>query len=266
MKKLLAILTMAAGVWGGVAFTDLPDSTVYQFPHAGQTPGTFPLVSGTYTGSPASISAAVMDFNADTFIVEWTVIDASPSGGTFSETLTDIPKGGPYRLLVKSSIEGDTLRGIYKWGVGEVIGCFGQSNMMPMVTGGDAIAVNGFSVVYVNEVPKKLKHDWINSGTPNVRSILPACANKILSDISNAYPVAFCGYAQGGTSLADAPGNWGEYNAGNPYDPATLYGLLLTQIAAKKPNTIIMYQGESDVASSTATYISRFNTDRKSVV
>jgi hypothetical protein len=241
-----------------IAFTDIQDSTVFQYPHAGSTPGRFPIISGTYTGSPTSISAKVIRYTDDSLILDWTVINDSPTGGTFSDTLKNIPLGGPYRLCVKSSVAGDTVRGSTKWGIGEVIGVFGQSNSMPRNTGGLRTTVNGFAVKYVSNVPYQLNDYWTTTNTDTaLTSFLPSCSNKILSDINNRFPIAFCGYSVGGTAMVTdvGSGNWNSRNAADPDDQATLYGRLLSRIINQKPNVIIMYQGESDVVETTAAYV-----------
>jgi hypothetical protein len=249
MKRLLLVLLLSLSGYS-ITFTDIPDSSVFQFPHAGRSPGRFPVIAGAYTGSPTSISAGVLDFTADTFVKAHAIIDASPTGGTFSGTLTDIPLGGPYRLVVKSSVAGDTLRGSNKWGVGEVIGACGQSNITAREAGGTSNTIIGFSVKYVNDVPYKLNDSWQNVGIAGtLTSVIPACANTILSDINNAYPIAFCGYALGSTSMtyiAPDPLYWSYRNPADHDDPNTLYGHLLVQIQNQKPNTIIVYQGEQD--------------------
>ena len=260
MNKMLAIILLAVSVgWGVITFTDIPDSTVFQFPHAGQTPGIFPVITGTYTGSPAEISAMILDYDVDTVIKSWTVINALPTGGTFSDTLKEIPRGGPYRLCVKTDLPNDTLRGTHKWGVGEVVGAFGQSNLCYRETGGEPNITFGFAVQYNSDYPHLLIDDWQWSGqtSPYKTSLFPSLANTILSDISNAYPVAFCGYALGGTSMVSHGGGvwyWSDRNASDPDDLTTLYGHFLSQIINQKPNTIIMYQGESDVDKSSAQY------------
>ena len=90
-------------------------------------------VSGTYSNMDWSrVEARVLRHGTDTAVVDWTTIDPTPEGGTFSGDLT-VPQGGWYRVEVRAldgsgSVIGSS-RGTNKWGVGMIILVIGQSNM-----------------------------------------------------------------------------------------------------------------------------------------
>lgn len=70
-------------------------------------------------------------------MVTWTTIDASPSAGTFSGTLSSIPEGGWYNIQVRFSNDtGVTDNGSNAFGVGILVATSGQSNMRDWYTEG----------------------------------------------------------------------------------------------------------------------------------
>jgi hypothetical protein len=78
------------------------------------------------------VEARVLQHGTNTAVVDWTRIDSTPGGGTFSGNLT-VPQGGWYNIEVQAldsagSVIGSS-RGTNKWGVGMIILCIGQSNM-----------------------------------------------------------------------------------------------------------------------------------------
>ena len=90
-------------------------------------------ISGTYSNMNWSrVEARVLQHGTDTAVVDWTTIDSTPGGGTFSGNLT-VPQGGWYNVEIRAldgagSVIGSS-RGTNKWGVGMIILVIGQSNM-----------------------------------------------------------------------------------------------------------------------------------------
>ena len=88
-------------------------------------------ISGTYSGSPTSIEARIVQYNTSTEIVTWTTIVASPSGNTFSGSLT-VPQGTGniyYTAQVRYGNNHSVVsNGSNPWGVGILVGIIGQSN------------------------------------------------------------------------------------------------------------------------------------------
>lgn len=89
-------------------------------------------LSGTQSGDVA-IEARVLDYDTGlATVLDWTAIDASPSGGTFSGILSSIPEGGWYRIQCRPVGGGgtiDTYANGDVFGVGLLIALAGQSNL-----------------------------------------------------------------------------------------------------------------------------------------
>lgn len=89
-------------------------------------------VSGSCSGTPSSIHARVIKEAGETEAVPWTLLDASPSSGGFSGTVT-VPTGGWYKLQVRRSDEITVMAsGNNLWAVGDRYGFYGQSQMRQM--------------------------------------------------------------------------------------------------------------------------------------
>lgn len=251
MKWLALILLVVVWSFGAITLTDIPDSTVYQsLVNGNGVPGDGGrdvLVTGTVSGA-TTVSARVTRWSDDSVIVAWTEIQTLVGAGAYGDTLENVPKGGPYRISVKSSTAGDSVRGANVWGVGEGIAFFGQSNVMTRPTGGSQTAVTGFAVKYVGGTPYPLDDDWIHSTNNGQTSIVPSVANKVLTDTKNAYPVFVCGYAKGGSPMVT------DVGYGSWHDTTSLFALLVAQIKDLKPRSIVMYQGESDILETHAAY------------
>lgn len=256
IKILSFILFFIVNVYSSISITQIPDSSIFQFPHTARSPGTFPVISGTYTGSPTSISAQVRDYNNDTVVKAWTIINNSPTGGTFADTLKDISRGGPYRICVKTSIAGDSITGTTVWGVGEIIGIFGQSNAALHEVYHNNYNVTGYARKNINGSWQQMNSSWYSSGDSSKNTyVFTSMVESIFASIDTAYPIGVCGYAEGGTSMLTGSRYWAKRNSGNPSDTSTLYGKLLSKLVICKPYAIVMYQGESDYLSTTQSYI-----------
>ncbi|MBU0678629.1 MAG: hypothetical protein KJ626_10985 [Verrucomicrobia bacterium] len=89
-------------------------------------------LSGTYTGTPTAIEARIVSTNGSE-ITAWATVDASPSGETWSGTVSGIPEGGWYRVETRysnaTSVTNDTSN---RFGVGILIAFLGQSNIAKM--------------------------------------------------------------------------------------------------------------------------------------
>src|SRR5690606_15607557 len=51
-------------------------------------------ITGSYSGSPTSIEARIVEDGTSTEVLTWSVLDATPSAGEFSGTISNIPVGG----------------------------------------------------------------------------------------------------------------------------------------------------------------------------
>lgn len=105
------------------------------YPRIASDSGTIP-VSGTYSNSPTidHIQARIVNAPAGAAVsgFDWTTIDATPTGGTFSEEFTLVPTGGPYELQVRSrdnlDVVLDTDEGVNDFFIGVNYLITGQSN------------------------------------------------------------------------------------------------------------------------------------------
>ena len=90
-------------------------------------------VSGTYEGTPDHIEARAVVMagagNSGTG-TDWQTVATSPTGGTFSGTLTDIPAGGWYQIEVRCVLDGipEQESIVTKIGIGDIYVTAGQSN------------------------------------------------------------------------------------------------------------------------------------------
>lgn len=254
---------------GGVTFTDIPDSTIFQYPHANGTPGTFPVITGTYIGEPTSISAKIIKWTDGSIVKDWTIIKNIPSGGVFSDTLKDIPRDSGlcwYRLIVKTSL-GDTSISSTHWSVGEIIACAGQSNI------GEKWMHD--SLYGLKTIAHRMAKKWVRDSTPpNIykwqqlceewqnawedkgiwKSLVPDLANNILLDTKYSFPVGICGHQQGGTTLV-TPSNGNMWHK----RPGILYDSLIMDIKDVKPAYLVYYQGESDYLETTAAWMAAWS-------
>lgn len=112
-----------------VNLNQLQDRRVYQ---RSGTSVSLPL-SGTYTGASAAIQARVITDPGSTEVVAWTTVAASPTGGTWSGSLS-VPQGGWYKVQVRRGTTGAAKTGTTKFSVGDVWLFAGQSQQARMST------------------------------------------------------------------------------------------------------------------------------------
>jgi hypothetical protein len=224
------------------------------FPLNPQTSGTATItVAGTYTGTPTSIQYRWNDGS-------WTTLDASPTGGTFSE---DIVVGMGQVVDVRFS-NATTVTDEVIVGAGDVIATSGQSNNVGQ-------ASNYVVPVAPDEHPRWIAYEYdktgnfreltetagsdaysstvgaqfaVWSGETGLGSWAGACSTLLMEE---GLVVCFAPVARGSTTSA----NW-LMDGGDPTDTTTLFGAALTianQIADIKG--LIHWQGEADVADPT---------------
>lgn len=88
-------------------------------------------VTGTYTGTPASIQARVVNNGTSTPVagLDWFTAVASPSGGSFSFNISNVPKALQwYQVQVRFSDDTVVTASSGKVAVGELVCIMGQSN------------------------------------------------------------------------------------------------------------------------------------------
>ena len=243
-----------------IAVSDFADYRVFQRDVGGTS--TSVTVSGSYANmSWSRIEARVLEHGTSIAVVDWTTIDPTPGGGTFSGNLT-VPQGGWYDIEVRAldgsgSVIGSS-RGTNKWGVGMIILVIGQSNMSGRGQPPYAIADSDLAVNYSNagrwehladpyddESPPGAVDEDVNAGG----SMIPGIANSLLQTFD--FPVAFVPAAETWTNLYVSGSNhgWAYRNPADHFDTSTLYGQSVTKAhSVGGVELIIMHQGERDLS------------------
>lgn len=87
------------------------------------------IISGTYEGvtTPTAIEYRIENFQSNAVVIDWTTLDAAPSGGTFSGAV-DIPRGPFYRILARYANATAIQTSSQRIGFGLVFELAGQSN------------------------------------------------------------------------------------------------------------------------------------------
>lgn len=238
----------------GVALTNPTGRAIFQRNAANL--GTIPL-SGAFSGSPDRIEAraVVMAGPGNSGLsTAWQTIASSPSGGTFSGALADVPAGGWYQLEVRSVTGGvpGTAAVVQKVGVGDIYVTCGQSNSANYGQGGytasdDRVcartAVGGSSWILAAD-PLPIAGGTGGSVWTRLGDLLASAEN---------IPIGFIAVGVGSTQVVEwIPGS-SNYNS------------LLKPAVQSFPSSgfraVLWHQGESDAIAGTsaATYAGRLN-------
>ena len=248
-----------------IAVSDFPDYRVFQRDIGGMSKSV--TISGTYSNMDwRRIEARVLRHGTDTVVVDWTTIDPTPGGGTFSGGLT-VPQGGWYNIEVRALDSSGSViassRGTHKWGVGMIILVIGQSNMSGRGQPPFTAATSDLAVNYSNAGVWEHLADPYDDGSPAGAvdndndviassnaggSMIPSIANTLLQTFD--FPIAFVPAAKGGSNLHVNASNygWAYRNPANHLDTSTLYGQSITKArSVGGVELIIMHQGEADL-------------------
>jgi len=237
-----------------IAVNDFANYRVFQRDIGGTSKSV--TISGTYSNMNWNrVEARILQHGTNTAVVDWTTINSTPGGGTFSGNLI-VPQGGWYNIEVQALDSAESVigssRGTNKWGVGMIILCIGQSNMVghgqsPFTTATSDLAVNYSNAgrwehladPYDDESPAgAVDNDNSTAGG----SMIPALANSLLQTLN--FPFAFVPSAKDGSNLYS---QWAYRNPSNHYDTTTLYGQSITKAqSVGGVELIIMHQGEAD--------------------
>lgn len=200
-------------------------------------------LNGTYTTSPTAIEAR---WNGGS----WTTIDASPSGGTYSATLSN-QTGGQGTLEVRFSNAITITASKSYIGVGDIYVIAGDSN-----ASGDGANLQTYSHATLKAAMFKNNDSWaelddptdsstgqnifrasydsaVTDGSTNKGSIWPLLATKIMADQN--VPVAFIPAARWASTVSGAAptlnntANWRRYDL-SPSASSNLYGDMWTKI------------------------------------
>lgn len=195
-------------------------------------------ISGTYTGTPAAIEA---DFNGGGYAT----IDASPSGGTFSGTLS-AQAAGQGTLTVRWTDDTGVTDTVAYVGIGDVYLVAGQSNASGRGT-------NNQSYSHASLRASMFREDqaWAQLSDPTdsddglaAGSPWPLVATLAMADQS--VPVAFITTADGGTGLVNPTNDWEVDGTGVQYEDCIA---IVTASGVNAIKAIIWYQGESDAVN-----------------
>lgn len=207
-------------------------------------------ISGTYRDIPVAPTAIEARFNGGS----WVTIDASPSGGNFSGTLSD-QTAGQGDLEVRFSNDTSVVASVQHIGIGDIFVVAGQSNASGR---GENNQVYSHATIeaalFGNDYAwKELvdpsdsnvnQDDNVSSDSNAAGSPWPLIATSFLAD--QGVPIAFVPCAKGGTSIND-------WQKGTDNDRSTLYGSMqyrVGQVGGCK--AVLWHQGERDVSIGTA--------------
>jgi Carbohydrate esterase, sialic acid-specific acetylesterase len=210
-----------------IALTDFADRRVMQRP-AGQTSKQV-TIAGTYTGSPISIEARVVEHGTSTVVVDWTTIVASPSGGAFSGALT-VAQGGWYNVQVRFGDDaGVVSNGSNRWGIGVTVFMIGQSNMDHMKTvSSSPPTANTLVAMFASSA-------W---AAPTGNGLI-ALGNALAAALS--LPIGLIDYAVSGTAI-------------DAWDPGSAWTTASAGVAASGGDCefVLWHQGEQDAINGTS--------------
>lgn len=203
-------------------------------------------VTGTYSGTPTTIEAQVINSSTSAVVKDWTEIDATPSGDAFSGTLTGIAEGYWYYVNVRYSNDHAVVdNGANHFGIGMLIGNIGQSNAVNLsrLTGGALAADSRTRKWDYNDV-------WYAGQDPEIigwKTVTGAGFITLTKLLAQEYdiPVGILNYGSAGTSIL----LW-TYD-GDLYGRFRDSGLAYT---GGKLEYVIWWQGEANYAMATATY------------
>lgn len=211
-------------------------------------------ITGTYTGSPSAIEAS---WNGGAY----TTIDAAPTGGSFSGTLSN-QAAGQGTLTVRFKNDTTISHSHVYVGIGDIFVIAGQSNASGRATNNQVYSHATLKATLLQnsdtwgDLIDPTDHPFGETvhtasdivGVPK-GSIWPPLATSVMAN--NSLPVAFIPCALGGSSItAWQPG-------ANHQDRTTLYGNMVYRTnLAGGCRAVLWWQGETDAAAdmSTATY------------
>jgi hypothetical protein len=192
-------------------------------------------VAGDYVGTnePTAIECRVEEYVSNATVKDWAVLDANPSIGTYSGTV-DVPKGQYYRILTRYANNHSVVAESARIGFGHLFLGDGQSNMLGLLQGGDAVASDNVAIFD--------GADWNKPTSAHIVHTLNAISE------ANGCVVGFCSTAVSSSAISQ------HLSGGSNYDARVA---MLTAIGGKASG-MIWDQGEGD--SSSLTYFDDLGT------
>jgi len=194
-------------------------------------------ITGTYDGTPTAIEAS---FNGGAYAT----IDASPTGGTFSGTLSSQTEGQG-ALTVRFTNDTSVLDTHDTFGIGDVFLIIGQSNASGQFNANNSYSHASLTASVIDENDSEWRDCTDPTDTAETTpkgSCWPILATQIMFD--QAVPVGFITAAESGTALVG--GSW------DPLTPGSNYTAAVARVTASGTNGIaaaIWEQGEADAAA-----------------
>lgn len=202
-------------------------------------------INGTYTGSPGALEAS---FNGGA----WSIIEASPTGGVFSGTLTG-QAGGQGTLSVRWRGNPDSVVTRTLVGVGDVFIVGGQSNACGMAETNQSYSHATLKAcMFGNDYTWKELVDPFDSNSGQVDTVSSdagtagSCWMRVATRYmaSQGVPCAFVPCPKVGTQISV---DWGVPT--NHQDRTTLYGSMIYRALQTGAKVILWWQGESDAVN-----------------
>lgn len=223
--------------YGNIQLSELSNSSVFQRDYNNVSEISF---SGTYGAvTPANVEMRILNKSNNAVIVDWTVVDSSPTGGSWSGNMS-VPQGGWYYAQIRQSDDTSVnFTGNNSFGAGMLIGGIGQSNMYYMFINGNGVNMSGLSVAYNSF-----------TGWGKVNTDGAATLTNTISERLNI-PVALIQGAVSGTSLLASA----DEGAGHWYGSTTIYNNFIASTAPMyhKLEFVIWAQGETDARGNVGT-------------
>jgi hypothetical protein len=136
-RELAQVATLASAKYGitGNTISDPDNYQMYQVDPVTRL-ASLPGITGAYSGAPSGIQARVTGITVGglKYSSTWTTIATSPTGGTYTGTLTNIPQGY-YTLQTRQSNDSTITASRFKILVSDIYGEMGQSNATDRVNG-----------------------------------------------------------------------------------------------------------------------------------
>lgn len=203
-------------------------------------------ISGAYSSSvsPSSIEYRIESLASGATVVDWQALDAAPSNGLFSGTVT-MPKGNYYRIAVRFSNNVSIVHYTYAIGFGILMEFGGQSNTSLLFgNSGSADAPSDEIAVYDGDGFYKNSSLHINTALNSISAQNQCCVAGFNTSVAATAIDAFlpngANYSKRVDLLNDVGGQinlfwWGqgEANTSNPVNYKTLLGELYTDILTR---------------------------------
>lgn len=249
------------GAFSGTATVTVPVATTYDvttpadgriYPLSGVTTGTASFTfSGTYSGTAPDQWRLVNDGTSTPVTgLDWASFGTAPASGTFSQSVTAVPKGGWYNVQVRNSADTGNVEVSGKVGAGVLVVVDGQSNawlwFSPTAYAGDSTLTPNALLRVAGKQASVANSAWDVPATTTMNAAI-ACGNALVTALS--CPVGLIDGSFDGSGLT-VSGNGGQWISGGAAGNA--YTSSAAAVTALVPSAIanVWIQGEADAGNS----------------